>query len=1071
MKKTLQKRIFVFKMFQFYVATVILLLMTAFAFAKSLNGFPGIKVFTPEKIVNKIASIITVTGKVTDITSGQNIPGVTVTVKGSATGSVSDGEGNFSIKADDNATLVFSSIGYNSLEIPIQGRKTLNIQLQVTDKNLSEVVVVGYGTQKKSSLTSAISTITPTEITQKPVTNITNDLVGRATGIIAVQGSGEPGFDGSSLLIRGVATTGNSAPLLVVDGVPRDFSRLDPNTIATVSILKDAAAVAPYGVAGANGVILVTTKSGKVGKPTLTYNAWYGIQNPTFLPKYVNSFQYATLRNEAAKNDSTSLPYTATDLALFQNHEDPNGHADAQPLRDIIIKNRPISYNNLTLSGGTNDVKYFASLGYNTQDGMWTPTYLDKYTGSLALTAKATTTTTIDLRTSYAEEDQHFPGVGAGSILSQAQRQNPTYPVLYTNGLPSGYIGQSLYGEIYESGYSTNQNTYMYNQLSIEQQLPLKGLSIKAVANYDSGPDPLGFSGNATSISRNYNTPIAFTNPVSATGIYGPGIVYTYPTNYQGNTSPSFNETYGRNLMFTYQGLINYSNSFGKNVVSGLLVAEYRKVSWENFNAGKINYNLDIPELNFGGPLATDVTAGGSSGGQKSLGYVYRFTDDYDNKYFIEASGRYDGSYIFAPGHRFGFFPSFSAGWRISQEKFMQGVTWVENLKLRGSWGESGNYPNGGQYQYLSSYQAYNPAAVIGNNITQGIYENLQGNPNITWERAKKTDIALEGTFFNGVLGVEADYFYEIRSNLLVTIGAVLPAEYGIGTGEVNGGVLSNHGTELTLTSFKKFSDDLRLDLKGTFTFAKNKVIQDYENASTYDNPNRRMTGRPLNELFGLKATGYFTAADFIDPNAQDPTLKPGIPVPTFGPVHPGDIQYADLNHDGKIDANDITDIGHPNVPQIVFGLEPRLTYKHFDVDLLFQGTALSDIELGGNFVYPFASSGSASELYYQDHWTPSNPNALYPRVSGTPSANNTQTSSWYVRNDSYIRLKSAELGYTFSSNLLGHSIRSLRVYVSGQNLYTLTPGMKETIDPENGGSNTNYFEQQVFSIGVNVTF
>jgi len=1059
-------------MLRFCIGTIVLSLMSAFAFAKNLNGLSNKIVYTPKIAVEKTASTITVEGKVTDRTSGQGMPGVTITVKGMQTATISDVDGNFSIKANDDATLVFTSTGYARLEVPIQGKKTLNVQMQATDKTLGEVVVIGYGTQKKTSVTGAVSTIDAAEIPDKPVTNITNDFVGRATGIIAVQGSGEPGFDGSGLLIRGPATPGNTAPLVVVDGVPRDFSRLDPQSIATITILKDASAVAPYGVAGANGVILVTTKSGKTGKPTLTYNAYYGIQNPTFLPKYVNSFQYATLRNEAAVNDGTPLPYTATDLQLFQNGEDPDGHANSQPLRDIISKNQPISYNNLTLSGGTDIIKYFASIGYNAQDGMWSTDYIRKYAGSLNLSAQATPTTTVDMRVSDAEEDQHYPEDGASSILNQAQRQTPLFPVLYTNGLPSGYIGNSLYGMIHNDGYQTNQNTYMYTQLSIEQKLPLRGLSIKAVVNYDSGPDPLGFSGNGTSITRTWFTPYSFTNPVSTspTGAFGPGIKYTYPINQVGSL-PSFSETYGRNLMFTYQGLINYSNSFGKNVVTGLLVTEYRQAKWENFNAGKINYNLDIPELNFGGPLASDVTAGGSSGGQKSIGYVYRFNDTYDNKYLLEASGRYDGSYVFAPGHRFGFFPAFSAGWRISQENFMKGVTWVENLKLRGSWGESGNYPNGGQYQYLSSFNVYSPAGVIGNNITQGISESLQGNPNITWEKSKKTDVGVEGTLFNGLLGVEADYFYEKRSNFLVTIGAVLPAEYGVTTGQVNGGILSNHGYELTLTSFKQFSSDMRLDIKGTFTFAKNKILQIYENASTYDNPNRRITGRPLGEQFGLEAIGYFTAADFTDPNAQYPTLKPGIPVPQFGTVRPGDIQYADLNHDGKIDANDNTDIGHPQTPQIQYGLEPRLTYKHFDVDLLFQGTALSDIELNNYFAFPFYGSGSATELVYQDHWTPSTPNALYPRISGTPTDNNTQTSSWFLRNDSYIRLKSAEIGYTLPIKDLGHIFHSLRLYLSGQNLFTVTPYMKETIDPENNGANQSYFQQQVFSIGVNATF
>jgi hypothetical protein len=293
--------------------------------------------------------------------------------------------------------------------------------------------------------------------------------------------------------------------------------------------------------------------------------------------------------------------------------------------------------------------------------------------------------------------------------------------------------------------------------------------------------------------------------------------------------------------MITLQGLLNYSNTFGKNQIAGTLVTEYRKVNWQTFNASRINYNLSIDELDFGGPLSTDVTVSGSSGGQKQLGYVYRFTYAYNDRYLFETAGRYDGSYIFSPGNRFGFFPSFSAGWRISEESFMKSVKWVDNLKLRGSYGQSGNYPSGGQYQYLSQFGINNNSAVIGGNATQSISENLQGNPNITWERAKKADIALEGTLFNGLLGFETDFFYEKRSNFLVTIGAVLPAEYGVGTGQVNGGVLNNRGVEFTLTSYKNFTNGLRLDVRGTFTYAKSRILQVFENNATFSNPNRKL--------------------------------------------------------------------------------------------------------------------------------------------------------------------------------------------------------------------------------------
>ncbi|WP_299290318.1 TonB-dependent receptor [uncultured Mucilaginibacter sp.] len=1089
MKKILPEKFLLVKKPPFYLGCIILLFISSFGFAKGSNGVLAKNVYVTGENAKKIA--VPIKGKVTELLTNQALPGVSVRVKGTSIGVVTDINGNFTIDAPAKSTLVFTYIGFETVETPVDGRGNYNIQLKASSSNLNEVVVVGYGTQKKTSVTASVSTINTAEIAQKPVVNLTNSLVGRASGLIATQGSGEPGNDGSGLLIRGPATPGRTAPLTVVDGVPRDFSRLDPNTIETLTVLKDAAAVAPYGVAGANGVILITTKAGKSGKPTLTYNAYYGIQNPTSVPKFVNSYQYAMLRNEAIVNDFTykgigsivngSLAglYTATDLALFQNHQDPDGHADGHPLDDIIKKNRPIQYHNLSLSGGTDDIKYFASLGFNRQDGMWDPTYLNKFNGSLSVTANATKTTTVNLRVNSYEEDQHYPGYSAGNIIGLAQRQNPTYPLRYTNGLESGYIGASLYGEVYNSGYVVNKNTDLFTQLSIDQKLPIKGLSIKGVVTYESGPDPLGFSGNQTSFSRAYILPVPFTNPRLPAGVLtpGPGVNYVYTIGYQGFQKPTFQENFGVNKMFTYQGLLNYARTFGKSDITAVAVAEYRIVNYQNFFARSINYNLSIDELNYGGPLPTDATVGGSSGGQKQLGYVYRVGYAYDGKYLFEAAGRYDGSYVFAPGHRFGFFPAFSAGWRLSEEKFIKdNFTWVDNLKLRASYGQSGNYPNGGQYQYLSQFGAYSNSAVIGPSATQGISENLQGNPNITWERSKKTDVGFEGSFWKGAFGIEADYFYEKRSNFLVGIGAVLPAEYGVNVGQVNGGILSNHGVELTLTTFKNFSKDLRLDVKGTFTFAKNKILQIFENTSTFNNPNRRQTGRALGEQFGLKALGYYTPNDFINPTSKNPTLKPGIPTPIIPQVYPGDIKYADLSGpnnvpDGKIDANDITDIGPPQTPQIIYGIEPRLTYKNFDLDLLFQGSGLSSIGLSSYYVFPFVDSGSATELVYQNHWTPNNPNARYPVISGTPSPNNTQYSSWFLRNDSYIRLKSAELGYTFSNKLLGHTIRSLRVYAAGQNIFFWTPAMKETIDPENSGSNQNYYQQRVLSLGLNVTF
>ena len=1006
---------------------------------------------------------VTITGKVIDQTSGMPLPGVTIKVMGSEVGAATDGEGRFSLKAPADATLIFTHVGYESLTIKVKGRAPLVVTLVSSSKTLGDVVVVGYGTQRKALTTVAVSSFNGQDVADKPVVNVTNDLVGRVSGVIATQGSGEPGFDGSNLLIRGVGSIGSTQPLYIVDGVPRDFSRLDPNTIETVTVLKDGAAVAPYGVAGANGVILITTKQGKTGKASLSYNGYAGFMNPTRVPQFVNSYQYALMRNEANANDGNPPVYTAEDIELFKNHTDPDGHSDGHPLQQIIQPNRLLSYNNLSLSGGNNDVKYFASVGYTTQQGMWSTTHLNKYNANLNVTAKATKTTTVGVSVNGYIEDQHFPTFGAGSIIDQAMRQAPTTPIYYTNGLWSGYIGQSLIGEIYHSGYQLNENTTIYSQLYIEQKLPVKGLSVKGVVSYDSGPDAL-FGGNQSAVQRIWRTPIPLWNVDTNTH------PYTYLEGNQGNSQPSFTENFSQNHTLTYQGEINYAASFGKSDITGLGVVEYRDVKYETFSAERIDYSLDIDELNYGGSDAADATNSGYSSGERQLGYVYRVDYDYDKKYLFQAAGRYDGSYLFAPGHRFGFFPAFSAGWRLSDEQFMKNIHWLDNLKVRASWAESGAYPSSGgsiqTYQYLSPYNAYGNSAVLGGTTTQGIYEALQGNPDITWEKSKKTDVGIEGAVLKGLFGLEADYFEDRRSNMLVSIGNALPAEYGIGTGLVNGGIMVNRGVDFTVTSSKKFANGLRLDIKGSFTYARNKLLQVYENSATYNNPNRRQTGRPYGTQFGLDAIGYYTASDF-----SNGTLNPNLPQPTYGPVQAGDIRYADLNHDGKIDANDITHIGHPNTPEIIYGLEPRLSYKNFSLDVLFQGSGNSDIFVNDYFVWPFQSSGSATELAYKDHWTPTHTNALYPRLSGTPTTNNTQESSWWIRNVSYVRLKSVELGYTFSHKMLAQSIQSLRIYVAGQNLVNWTPWMKEQMDPENGGNSENYFQQRVISAGINATF
>lgn len=1020
-----------------------------------------------------------VSGKITG-DQGEDLPGVSVVVKGTTTGTVTTADGNYALTVPNgNTTLVFSFIGYAAQEIAVANRTTVDVKLVTDNRSLDEIVVVGYGEQRKTSTTAAVSTLKAQDVALKPVVNLTNSLGGRVAGLISRQGSGEPGQDGANINIRGISTTGNSQPLLIVDGIYRDFSRLDPSSIETFTVLKDAAAVAPYGLAGANGVILVTTKRGKSGVPTLSYNGWIGIQNSTRVTPQVNSYEFAQMQNEAAANEGRPAAYTPEQVEGYRktvekaSDADPDRYPNSSPLNDLIDPNTTITYHNLELSGGSDKIRYYTALAYTDQQGLYKTVKTKKYNLIAKIEADATTTTKVSLNINGFVEDNFYPGRSAGDLFYQAFRTPPVSPVFYSNGLWGQYIGRSLIGQAYYSGNTLNERNQLYTTFSIDQQLPLKGLSIKGVVSYD--PD--------TRTGKNYATPVpVYTVDLSKTP-------YEYVLGIQGAAKPSLSQFYSQNKAFTYQGLLNYANSFGKHNVTALGVIEYRNQKYNFLSAGRQNFNTTIPELSAGSSTPLDISNGGSSSEQKQIGYVYRVGYNYDEKYLFEVAGRYDGHYVFAPGKRYGFFPSFSAGWRLSEENFIKdNLSWVDAAKIRGSYGESGalpylpgsNPPQLLAFQYLSSYSLYGGSAVFGD-PTQGVSERPQANPNITWERAKKFNIGLEGSLFKGKFTFEADYFTENRSNMLVFPQVSVPAEYGVGLSQVNAGVMKNRGIDASLGTTHRVGRDLRMSLNVNFLYAKNELIETFETTAQRLNPNRARTGRPLNTPFGYHALGYFTAADF---NADGTTLKSGIPVPPAGAVQPGDLRYADLagapgadgrptGPDGKIDTNDQTVIGFSNTPQITYGIIPKISYKGFDLDLLFSGAGRTGLGLFGSIVYPFESSASATKLQFQDHWTPTNQDARYPRLTGSPTTNNTQASDWWLRNNSYIRLKQAEIGYRLPENLIKRvKMSSARVYVSGQNLFTFTPKMKEVIDPEASTGNAQYyFQQQVITFGTNLTF
>ena len=525
----------------------------------------------------------------------------------------------------------------------------------------------------------------------------------------------------------------------------------------------------------------------------------------------------------------------------------------------------------------------------------------------------------------------------------------------------------------------------------------------------------------------------------------------------------------------TGQLMLNYNRTFGKHAVGALAVWEARKTLYDYLSASRNNYNLAIDEIDFGGANPEDKDNGGGSSRETQMGYVFRGTYAYAGKYMIELSGRYDGHYYFAPGKKYGFFPAVSAGWRLSEEKFIKdNIPFIDNLKLRFSYGESGNLA-GGAFQYSSAMGIYSNAWKVDGNTYQGAQERIEPNLDITWEKARKADIGLDLTMWNGLLDLEFDYFHEKRNNMLVTRGSLVPVEYAIPLAQVNAGIMKNQGIDLTLKSTKQITRDFGYNVSFNFTYAKNKLIETYENPLTKDDPNRARTGRPLWTRFGLKSDGLFQEGDFDEKGK----LKEGIPNHTFSKVAPGDIRYVDVNGDGKITADDETAIGYSMLPEIVYGLNLGVNWKGIDASILFQGTGHSDIILGADIVKPFATGGNGAAIA-MDWWTPENTDAEFPRIFGAGgNLNNQQTSDFFLRSASYLRLKNVEVGYTLPKSVVNFlKIQSIRIYFSGQNLLTFS-GLKDLMDPEmsqagDGDSNVRGWyvpQQKVFAFGLNVNF
>lgn len=995
-----------------------------------------------------------ISGKV--VSGGQPVPGVTVKVKGTNQGAVTDINGHYTVTAKQGDTLIFNHMSYAAQSIAVAG-PSVNATLSENSQTVGEVVVVGYGTQKKETLTGSISVVKGADIVRSPQPNVSNSLAGRFSGVIANNRAGEPGYDNSNIYIRGLGTTGNNDVLVVVDGVPGQIgglSRLDPNDIESISVLKDASA-AVYGSRAANGVILVTTKRGKTGKPVINYTFNQGFSSPTRLPKMADAPTFAAIQNEIAyytdPAGGMNQYYTDEEIQKFRDGSDPLNYPNTDWQKVVLKKSATQQQHNLAVSGGTTDVRYYASLGTISQDGLYKhgATKYNQYNFRSNIDADVTKRLKVSLYLSGREEDRNYPVTSAGDIFRAIYRAYPTIAPYYPNGLPTYGIEGSNPALIGTSIGGTSRNpTQVFNGiLKGAYQIPgVEGLSLDGFYSID----------KSWSFIKTFSKPYSVYNYNSTTGAYDKTIVGG------SNGLATLSEGQLNRTMMVSNIKLNYAHQFGKHNIAAFVAYEQSKTSQDSLGAYRMNFpSSTTPELSQGGPASEDKNNSGNSYNFTRKSYFGRLAYNYQEKYLVEAQARVDGSSAFPSGHQYGFFPSISAGYRISQEPWFKGVKFINDLKLRGSYGSLGN-DNISLFQYFDNY-SFNSQYVIGDAVHAGIDLTKLANQNITWEVAKKLDVGLNAIFLDH-FNVEFIYFQQKRSDILTQRNASIPGTSGIvnpyGSDPLvpaeNIGKVNSNGIEATLGYNNVTKGGFRYGINTNITYAKSKIIYIDEAAGTLDY--QRQTGRPMNTSLLYNAIGIFRTQEDLDK------------YPHLANAQLGDLIYEDYNKDGAITADDQTRTKYGNIPEITYGILLNGAYKGFDASVVFAGqTHVSQ--------YVLPESGTIGNFYSSwadNRWSPTHTDGTYPRVDTRASSSvngGLYANNFWLNNASFLRLKNVELGYTINATLLNRAkISALRVYASAYNLFTITK--VKDYDPEGNSSSGQFYPQQrIVNLGLNVKF
>lgn len=1034
---------------------------------------------------------IKITGIVND-DKGNPVPNASVVEKGTTTGVTTDINGAFSITVPSKKTiLVISNVGYKTQEITIGDRTSVSISLAPSPNSLNEVVVVGYGTQKKVTVTGAVSQVQGAELEKTPTVNLSNSLVGRLPGISAVQSSGEPGYDGSNIRIRGTNTFGNTSALVVIDGVPDvagGLERLNPADIETMSVLKDASA-AIYGSRAANGVILITTKHGKTGKPRLSYNYNHGWAQPTRIPKMADAVEYTQMNNETTifdgvpsaewvaaneafktKGTYTTLagkvvraPFQPDDVKKYKDGSDPWGHPNTDWYKTALKTWSPQEQHTLQINGGSENVKYLASLGYQNQDGYYknSATGYKQYDMRVNLDAKVNKYISTSLGLTAREEFRHFPTESANSIFRMLQRGRPTDPEVWPNGLPGPDIenGQNpIVITTSQTGYDNDKRDYYQVNGKVEFLIPgVTGLKLTGTATVDKEirrtktwriPWYLYFWDHKT-YEADGVTPLLTKNLRS-----------TF-------TSPQLNESDANYLNILTSAFLNYDRIIGPHNIAIMAAVTKETDKEDDFNAYRTNFiSPALDQLFAGGTAGQQV--GGAGYDRARLSYFGRVAYNYKEKYLAEFLWRDDGSYLFPAGHRFGFFPGFLAGWRISEERFFkENVRFVNSLKLRGSYGELGNdqvYYNGQlqEYQFLSTYGFSN--YTINNSAFKTLYERVVPNPDFTWEVAKNTDVGIDATLLNNSISLTFDYFYNKRDHILWRKSGSTPQSSGIANllPPTNIGKSENKGYDFSV-GYNGGVKDLRFSVTVNGGYAKNKIL--FQDEPPGAPAWQLATGHPFSTGGGgaflpYEYDGVFKDQKEIDANTIDYSgLTPKL--------RPGDMKFKDINHDGKINGDDRVRLDKTGEPTFTGGINIYVAYKDFDLTVLFQGATGGLLNIGTES----GDIGNYLEYAYNHQWTIDNPSSVDPRIANRGNTYYTGNNTYFLRSSDYFRLKNVELGYNLSPKLGDKiGIHALRLYVNGLNLTTWDK--MKIWDPESTSGDAHYYPQaRIINVGARITF